>query len=224
MEMKKSIISRRKFIGTAAAAAAFTMVPLNYSCSGGTRSKKPNSKVGGVQLGATTYSYLSMPYSAEEVLGYLLQAGISSIEMRREVAEESLGIPQGPPRPPRGVELSEKEKAGYAKATEEARVAQRQWRLSLPMQKYADIHKMYNDAGVDIHIAKFEPSNWSDEEIDYAFTATRVLGARGITDEIGDEACQRLGKFAEKHKSLAIFHQHAQPAKPGWTFDKFLAY
>ena len=222
--MKKSKISRRKFLGTAAAAAAaFTLVPLSYSCSGGTKTNKPNSKIGGVQLGLTTYSYLSMPHSTEEVLGYILQAGVNSVEMR-SVLEESLGIPQGPPRPARGVVLSEDEKAEYAKAREGLKEAQRKWRLSLPMQKYADIRKMYNDAGVNIHIAKFAPSTWSDEEIDYAFNAAKVLGSYGVTDEIGEEACQRLGKFAEKHKSLAIFHQHGQPAEPGWSFDKFLAY
>ncbi len=221
--MKNTTISRRKFLGTAAAAAAFSLVPLNYSCAGGTKTKKPNSKVGGVQLGVTTYSYLSMPHSAEEVLEYLLLAGISSIELR-SVAEESLGIPQGPPRPPRGVELSENEKAEYAKATEAAREAQRKWRLSVPMQKYTDLRKMYNDAGVNIHIAKFAPSTWSDEEIDYAYNATKVLGAYGITDELGEEACQRLGKFAEKHNSLAIFHTHGQFSQPGFDIDKYLAY
>lgn len=221
--MKNSTISRRKFLGTAAAAAAFSMVPINFSCSGGTRTKKPNSKVGGVQLGLTTYSYLSMPHSVEECLQYILQAGINAVEMR-SVLEESLGLPKAPPRPPQGVELSEQEKAEYAKARDGLKEAQRQWRLSLPMQKYEDIRKMYNDAGVQIHIAKFAPSTWSDEEIDYAFKAAKVLGAYGITDECSDEACQRLGKFAEKHKSLAIYHTHQQFAQPGFDIDKLLAY
>jgi sugar phosphate isomerase/epimerase len=223
MEMKKSIISRRKFLGTAAVAAGFAMVPFNYSFAIGNQSKKPNSKFGGVQLGLTTYSYLSMPHSLEEVLQYILQAGVSSVEMR-SVLEEGLGIPQPPQRPARGVELSEKEKAEYAKAIAGIKEAQRQWHLSVPMKKYTDLRKMYNDAGVKIHIAKFAPSGWSDEEIDYAFNATKALGAYGITDELSDEACQRLGKFAEKHKSLAIFHTHGQFGQPGFDIDKYLAY
>jgi sugar phosphate isomerase/epimerase len=223
--MKRNSISRRKFVGSAAAAAAFSIIPFNHSYSIGTQSRKPDSKIGGIQLGVTTYSYLSMPHSAEEVLGYLLQAGVSSIELR-SVAEESLGLPQGPARQtrPSGVELSQQEKDERARVAAETREAQRKWRLSLPMKKYADMRKMYNDAGVKIHIAKFAPATWSDEEIDYAFTAAKVLGAYGVSDEIGEDACQRLGKFAEKHKSLAIFHQHGQNAQPGWTFDKFLAY
>jgi hypothetical protein len=219
----KNSISRRRFLGTAAAAAAFTVVPFNYSPAGSAKLKKPNSKVGGVQLGLTTYCYRSIPHTAEEVLQYVLQSGVNTVEMR-SVLEESLGIPQGPPRLARGVEISEQEKAERAKATAGLKDEQRKWRLSLPMQKYADIRKMYNDAGVDIHIAKFVPSGWSDEEIDYAYNAAKVLGAYGITDEFTDEASQRLGKFAEKHKSLAIYHTHGQFGMPGFDIDKYLAY
>jgi sugar phosphate isomerase/epimerase len=222
-QMKNSKISRRKFLGTTAVAAGIALVPFNYSFAIGSQSKKPNSKVGGVQLGLTTYSYLNMPHNLEETLQYILQAGVNSVEMR-SVLEEGLGIPKPPPRPPRGVELSEKEKADNAKVLEGLKEEQRKWRLSLPMQKYADIRKMYNDAGVNIHSAKFAPSSWSDAEIDYAYTAAKVLGAYGITDELTDEASQRLGKFAEKHNSLAILHTHGQFGQPGFDIDKFLAY
>ncbi|HBE42783.1 MAG TPA: xylose isomerase, partial [Bacteroidales bacterium] len=78
--MKNKPISRRKFIGTAAAATAFVAVPFVSSCSGGTKTKKPNSKVAGVQLGCTTYSYRGMPHKVDDVIGYLLLAGINSIE------------------------------------------------------------------------------------------------------------------------------------------------
>ena len=221
--MKSSTISRRKFLGTAATAAAIAVVPFNYPFAIGTQTKKPNSKVGGVQLGLTTYCYRSIPHSVEEVLQYVLQAGVNTVEMR-SVLEESLGLPQGPPRLARGVILSEKEKSERAKASEGLREEQRKWRLSLPVQKYTDIRKMYNDAGVDIHIAKFVPSSWSDEEIDYAYNATKALGAYGITDELTDKSCQRLGKFAEKHNSLAIYHTHGQFGQPGFDIDKYLAY
>lgn len=222
--MKKSTISRRKFIGTTTAAAAgISVVPVNYSFTRGMMSKKPNSKVNGVQLGLTTYSYLSMPHSLEEVLEYVLKAGVNALEMRR-VLEEGLGIPADPPRARRGVELSDKEKVERAKAADAAREAQRQWRLNLPMQKYAEVRKMYNNAGVDLHIAKFAPSKWTDEEIDYAFKAAKVLGAYGITDEASVDACKRLGTFAEKHNSLAIYHTHGQFGEPGFDLDTLLGY
>ncbi len=221
MNMKKTILSRRHFLGTAAAAAAISVVPFRYSFAGGI--KKPNSKVNGVQLGLTTYSYRAISHKLDEVLEYVLKAGVNALEMR-SVLEEGLGIPAGPARAPRGGNLTEAEKAERAKAADAAREEQRKWRLSLPMQKYADVRKMYNDAGVDIHIAKFVPSGWSDEEIDYAYNAAKTLGAYGITDEASVTACKRLGKFAEKHNSLAIYHTHGQFGEPGFDIDTLLAY
>ena len=221
--MKKSFISRRKFLGTAATATAIAATPFSFAYAKGTTSRLPNSKVGGIQLGVTTYSYRSMSMMQDDIIEYLLLAGVNSIELRN-VAEQSLGIPPNAPSPPRAVELSEKEKAEYTKAAEAAREAQRRWRLSLPMQKYLEMRKKFNGSGIDVHIAKFAPTSWSDEEIDYAFRATHVLGSKGISDEISIESAQRLGKFAEKHSSLAILHNHAQPAQPGFSFDDFLAY
>jgi sugar phosphate isomerase/epimerase len=37
-------------------------------------------------------------------------------------------------------------------------------------------------------------------------------------------AIQRLGKFAEKHHSLAMYHTHQQPAEPGFSFDTIFKY
>jgi sugar phosphate isomerase/epimerase len=221
--MKKSTFSRRKFIGTTAAVAAGSMLPFNYSLAAGRQSKKPNSKVAGVQLGLTTYSYRQIPHNLDEVLEYVLKAGVNALEMRL-VLEEGLGIPQGPPRMRRGANMTDEEKAKRAEAAKNLLEEQRKWRLSLPMQKYADVRKKYNDAGVDIHIAKFAPSKWSDAEIDYAYNAANTLGAYGITDEASVEACKRLGKFAEKHNSLAIYHTHAQFSEPGFDIDTMLSY
>jgi len=220
--MKNRTISRRRFLGTAAAATVLGSIPFNVSFASGLQTKKPDSKVNGVQLGVTTYSYGSMPHKVDDVIEYLLYAGVNTIELRN-VAEEDLGIPQVQ-RPARGAQLTEKEREELAKAAETIREDQRKWRLSLPMERYKNMRKKFNDAGIDVYIAKFAPSAWSDEEIDYAYTAAKVLGSIGITDELTDENCQRLGKFAEKHNSLAMFHTHGQVADPGFSFDKYLAY
>lgn len=219
--MKNRKISRRKFVGLATAASVFSTVSFHLSCKSGLQNKKPNSKVGGVQLGCTTYSYRNMPHRVDDVIPYLLLAGINSIELR-SVAEEDLGIPSIPQRP--GGTLTDIEKSEYQNAVEKAREAQRLWRLSLPMERYENMRKKFNDAGITVHIAKFAPSSWSDEEIDYAYNAANVLGSYGITDEMTEEACQRLGKFAEKHNSLAMYHTHGQVADPGFSFDRFLSY
>jgi len=220
-QQSKKQFSRRKFLGTTTAAvAAVSLTPFNF----GFAAAKPNSKFNGVQIGAITYSWRSMPATAEDILKYCKEAGISSVELMGNVAEEYAGIPRMPPRPPRSAQLSEEERNDYRQKAELASEKQREWRLSAPMKKFRDLHKMFKEAGVNIHIVKFSPANWSDEETDYAFKAAKTLGAKGVSNEIGHEACQRLGKFAEKHNMYAVFHNHGQPGEPKFNFDEFLAY
>ena len=55
---------------------------------------KPNSLINGVQIGTITYSYRAMPdQSAEAVLKYVLDSGISAIELMGGPAESFAGIP-----------------------------------------------------------------------------------------------------------------------------------
>jgi hypothetical protein len=197
-------------------------VLLGNSC---TCNHKPDSNFKGVQIGVISYSWRSMPDGgAEDILRYCLQSGISSIELMGSVAEQYAGIPPSPPGPGRGIEMTDEERAAYDQKVKDARDKQREWRLSVSMDKFVELRKMYNDSGVNIHIVKFAPAEWSDEEIDYAFNAAKVMGAGGITHEIGHEACKRLGKFAEKHNMYAIYHNHAQPGEPGFNFEEFLEY
>jgi len=104
--------------------------------------------------------------------------------------------------------------------TEEQRKARQQkqdeqlnWRLSVSMDKYRALRKMYNDAGVNIHIVKFGSignANMTDGEIEYYFKVAKALGAKGITRELSEEAAKRLGPIADKHKIMIGFHNHTQ--------------
>ena len=164
-------------------------------------SAKGGSKFGGVQVGAITYSFRSMPdQSAEAYLNYIVQSGISSVELMGDVAERFAGIPQG---------------------TKDAEVI-RKWRISVSMDKYKDLAKLYKSKGVAIHILKLGDKSWSDAEIDYAFNACKAVGAVGISMEIGEDAAKRMEPFAEKHKLFVIFHNHMQPGDPNFSFDKIL--
>ena len=216
-------LSRRSFISSAAtAAASFAFMPSSFAFT--SEQTKPNSKFNGVQVGAITYSWRSMPSSAQDIIKYCVEAGINSIELMGNVAEEFAGIPPLPPRPPRGSSTSEQDREIFQKAYDEAWENQREWRLAVSMKKYKELRKLFNKAGVNIHIVKFAPTGLSNEEIDYAFTAAKILGAKGITDEIGHKSCTVLGKYAEKHNMFAIYHNHLQPGEPGFSFDEFLSY
>src|SRR5215212_8078378 len=55
---------------------------------------KPNSRINGVQIGTITYSYRSMTdQSAEATLKYILDSGISGIELMGGPVESFAGAP-----------------------------------------------------------------------------------------------------------------------------------
>lgn len=247
MNKNKKQVSRRRFLGNTVAAAAISMVPLNFAFRNApihNAGAKPDSNFGGVQIGAITYSWRSMPGGVENIIKYCLETGISSIELMSNDVEEYLGAPKNPrmgmfgprpappataaapapaatasPAPQQRPPLTPEQQAAIAKYNEEIKA----WRLALPITKFEEVRKKFNDAGVNVHIVKFSPSRWSDEEIDYAFKAAKAMGAKGVTEEIGEEAVKKLGPIAEKHGMYAIFHNHMQFATPGFSYDPFLA-
>jgi sugar phosphate isomerase/epimerase len=212
-EQSKATISRRGFMGRAAAIAASTIMS-RYALggSGAPGASKPNSNFNGVQIGAITYSFRGMPGTAEDLLKYLVRCGLSSVELMGEPAEQFAGAPRGARRGPR--------RGGRGQMTEEQRQARRKaqeeqlkWRLSVSMDKYKALRKLYNDAGVNIHIVKFGnigDANMTDGEIDYYFNVAKALGAKGITRELSEEAARRLGPIADEHKIMIGFHNHTQ--------------
>ncbi len=210
-------ITRRRFIGTTASAAAgMALVP---GCTQANR-----SRFNGVQIGTISYSYRSMSSSAEDILGYLLEAGLGSVELMGNTIEQYAGIPEGPPRPRRGAEMTDEQRAEYQQERQRAAEEQHRWRLSPPMERFEALRRMYNAEGVDIHIAKLGSHTWPEDEIDYAFIVARALGAKGISMEISEEAGRVMAPYADKHGLYAIFHQHGQVAEPDFSFDPPLSH
>jgi len=210
VQMKKpQIMSRRELLGGAAAVAALAMAPgAMLKGVAGQTAGKPDSKFGGVQIGTITYSYRGLPGTAEDILKYVVQSGISSIELMGEPVEQFAGVPALARGGRRG-EMSEEQR----KAVEKSRKEQLQWRLSVSMEKYQALRKLYNDAGVEIHIVKFGnigDAGMTDGEIDYYFKVAKALGARGITRELSEDAAKRRGPIADKHEIMIGFHNHTQ--------------
>lgn len=247
-------LSRRKFLGGTAAAAALSMIPMkNAFGMSALKADAPNSNFNGVQIGAITYSWRSMPGGVDNIIKYCNETGLSSIELMSNDVEEYLGAPANPmramfrtppppppPPPPaaaeapaktpqtqtppapetrRRFELTPEQQAEMTKYNQELKA----WRLALPISKYEEVKRKFEGAGIKIHIIKFSPARWSDEEIDYAFKAAKAIGAKGITEEIGEESVKKLAPFAEKHGLYAIFHNHMQFATPGFNIESFLS-
>lgn len=173
---------------------------LLFSCSQASNKNKNASE--GVEIGAITYSYRSMPdQSIPAILEYITQSGIQSVELMGGPVEAYAGIPQ------------EKDPEVLS-----------QWRTSVSMDTFKDIKKLFDQKGIKVHILKLGSHKWSDKEIDYAFEVCKIFDAKGISMEISHEAAQRMAPFAEKHNRFVIFHNHAQPGDPAFKFEDFLAY
>ncbi|MFT5142885.1 MAG: sugar phosphate isomerase/epimerase [Rhodothermales bacterium] len=217
-QSKARAVNRRTFLQTAAVAAAGSAILPAQGLKGAPYIKR----FADVKIGAISYSYRALPSSAEEILGYLVQGGLSTVELMGGPAEAYAGIPEGPERPAR--EASEAERAEFQQARDAHSKEVLSWRLSAGTAKFAELGRMYADAGVAVDILKLGAPGWSDAEIDYAYNAARAMGARGISFEGGDESAERMGPFATRHALYNGMHNHTQVADPGWSLDRILSH
>jgi len=187
--------------------------------SAGLLAAKPNSNFGGVQIGVITYSFRTLPGSAEETLKYCLDCGISAIEMMSNVAEGYVGAPAMPGRGPGRGQMTSEQRAAMQKAAEETK----KWRLSVSMNKYKALRRMYEDAGVKTYAFKLPPTMaMSDAEYEYIWNVAETVGANHITMELptDDALLQRVAEYAAKRKLRIAFHTHGQGGSSG--FEKAL--
>jgi hypothetical protein len=91
--------TRREFGKLALAGLPAATVLRSADVFGAFMQTKPNSIINGVQIGTITYSYRSMAdQSAEATLKYVLDSGISGIELMGGPVESFAGAPAGPGR------------------------------------------------------------------------------------------------------------------------------
>jgi sugar phosphate isomerase/epimerase len=171
--------SRRTFLGGAACLAASASLPRAAAA------EKPNSVFGGVRIGCNTYSYRGEIVSAEDTLKALVADGLSEVELKETPIYAYTGMSP--------------EVRGKAAPTGDQRQAQ--------LAKCSELRRMYNDAGVTIHVHKI-PFGQSDEAIDFNFRVARALGCTAITLERSEAMARRLAPLAEKYEIRIGFHNH----------------
>ena len=198
-------LTRRGFVGGAAALAGFATLP-RRGLAAETPAAKPNSVFHGVRIGCITYSYRGYGIdTAEQTLKALCDNGLSEVEL---MGGPIMGFIRSAGK-------------GAGKSPDAAREAQ--------LAKCRDLRKMYNDAGVNIHIAKIGFGR-SDEEVDFSFQIAKALGCVGITLERSDAAAKRLAPFADKHKIWVVFHNHTgnypkmDPKDPILAHGKYIGF
>jgi sugar phosphate isomerase/epimerase len=171
---------------------------------------KPNSVFNGVRIGCITYSYRSNITSAEDTLKALIQDGLSEVELMGGPIQAYAGMSKG----------SGKSKKG---AAAEKPVQQTDAQRESQLAKCVELRKMFNDAGVNIHIQKIGFGK-SDEEIDFNFQVAKALGCVGITTERSEEMAKKLAPFADKHKIWVAFHNHTNDFPVMDKTDPILSY
>jgi len=206
-------VTRREF-GKLALAAVPAVVVGSNPLAGALRAQaRPDSLINGVQIGVITYSYRSMPdQSAEAVLRYIVESGISAVELMGGPIESYAGAPAmtrppGGPGPGRAPLTPEQQAERQAHAA-----ALKTWRLSQSMDTFKALRRMYNDAGVTIYATKMLAGNMSDEEYEYVFDVAEAMGAHHTTLELPTDTATlaRIGAFAMKCKVYAGYHTHLQ--------------
>jgi sugar phosphate isomerase/epimerase len=219
----------RREIGRLALTALPAAALLEHPFAALAQTRKPNSLIDGVRVGTITYSYRSMPdQSAEATLKYLLDSGISEIELMNGPAESFAGAPQVPRAGAqrgangRGRRGQPPDPAQDA-AQREAATRLKQWRTSVSMDRFKALRQMYNDAGVKIYAWKALNPNMSDAEFEYVFSVAEALGCTHTTLELPTDVAQlkRIGGFAEKRKIYAAYHTHQQGSMT--AFDQAFA-
>lgn len=187
--------SRRSFLVKGSIASLGLLTSGSVFSKGLLLPDKPNSKFFGVQVGTITYSYRSMPHNIQQLLQYIIDSGVSAVELMGDAPEIYAGRPE-----------------------DKTKIAE--WRANASMDKFKEVRKMFEKAGVSIYAFKpnaLNPDN-TDAEIEYALKAAKALGANSVTVELPKDTAhsQRLGALAAKHKVYVGYHAHTQATDTAW--------
>ena len=186
---------------------------------------KPNSKVNGVMIGLNVpYSFGGRTMDGAEILKNCQELNVSGVELRTQPVEAFLGLPTIVAATDGGAKTAKKGEKGDNNS---AKI--REWRKSVSLDRVKDFRRMYDDGGVKIEIVKVDGIfAMTPEELDYAFTLAKTLGARAISTESSkvDEEVTRVGQFAEKHGIMLGLHGHATTTgahyEHSYTLGKFV--
>jgi sugar phosphate isomerase/epimerase len=211
--------------------------------------KMINSKFGGVQVGAITYSFnrIASPDPMAIIKAYE-DIGLGEAELMSNHCEALAGAPAMPTfgrgggagRGPGGTPPAPGQKGtggGRAPLTPEQQ-AERQaaveklaaWRATTNAGTWKTVTRKFNDAGIDVALLCYNmQDSMKDEDIEYGFNMAKGLGVKGITTSTTLTMAKRIAPVADKHKLLVGYHGHDATNDPNQTatlesYDTLMAY
>jgi sugar phosphate isomerase/epimerase len=192
------MISRREF-----ALAAASMMLAGRSVFGAERSVT----IGGVKIGAITYSFREVPRLAgedflETGIRSCLQTGIGVVEMWSTMVQPPQALLTRS-----GQYVMDPANAEMVKQRE----AIRTWRIETPDSHWRGIRQRLDRAGIElIGYSVTLADDFTDAEIEGTLRAVRALGVQDLgTNQTRVAMGRRVVPFAEKHGVRLCFHNHA---------------
>lgn len=172
---------------------------------------KIDSKVDGVRLGVQTYSFRAMTNNGGNPIDIVVKAmtelGLGECELFEQHASAALGAPVPPPRAP-GTRPS-------AEEMKQAREALREWRVKTPPERFKEIRKKFDDAGILLYAFNYSfRDDFTDEEIERGFEFAKALGVKIITASATVSVAKRVAPFADKHRITVAMHGHSNTKNP----------
>ena len=167
---------------------------------------KINSTIGGVQIGAITYSFRALP--VEDVLKAYTTIGLGEMELMSNHCEALAGAPSGRGGGGRrGQPMTPEQQA----ARDAAVKALADFRKNATEATFAPVRKRIGDMGVDLKLLCYNMNvdRTTDDEIEYAFMMAKWLGVDAISTSTQVSMAKRLAPFADRHKMMVGFHGHA---------------
>ena len=158
--------------------------------------------VGGVTLGAQTYSFRQMDRPQGGDMSDVLVKAFTECGLR----DCELWSPMLEPASPASAD---------AAARKVAREEVRKWRVETPLDHFRAVRRKFNSAGITIRAYNYSfNDSFTDAEIDRGFEMARALGAEFITASSTLTSAKRVVPFAEKHKMIVAMHNHSNLEDP----------
>jgi sugar phosphate isomerase/epimerase len=175
------MLTRREFTALALSTLAYPKLLAQTSAA-----------VGGVTLGAQTYSFRQLPRPAGGDMSDVIIQAFTECRLRDCELWSPMLEPAKVPR-------------------EELRA----WRIETPLQHFTAIRRKFDAAGIVIRAYNYSfNDSFTEPEIDRGFEIARALGAGFITASSTLSSAKRVVPFAEKHKMVVAMHNHSDVKDP----------
>ena len=191
--------------------------------------KRINSKFGGVQIGAITYSFnrIASP-DPEAIVRAYAEIGLGEAELMSNHCEALAGAP---PMPASGGGGGRTAPTPERQAERQAAIEKlAQWRASTNANTWKAVARKFNDAGVRVALLCYNmQDSMKDADIEYGFSMAKGLGVKAITTSTTLTMAKRIAPVADKHKLMVGYHGHDATNDPNQTatlesYDTLMAY